>query len=149
MDHFSVHRCGMDGLVPLTRSGERLQLERKLMNQAMSPSAVRLWQPAVREEVRGLLAGLMAVPDEYVAQFKRYVTSLLMRDSTLIAISMAGSLIFRTVYGYHVRATNDPFIEAADAMMEMGEYAISGGWIVDYLPFREFATSAPQKCPYD
>ena len=41
------------------------------------------------------------------------------------------------MYGYRVQDAHDPLIEDADAMMEATEYAISGGWIVDYLPIRK------------
>lgn len=54
---------------------------------------------------------------------------------------MSGSLIFRTVYGYHVQESQDPYIEAADEMMAAAEYAVSGGWIVDYLPLRTLSSA--------
>ena len=47
----------MDRLVPLRRFGADHTLERKLMAQALSASAVARWRPSVERGVNTLLAG--------------------------------------------------------------------------------------------
>lgn len=64
-------RCNMGELVPLTRYGPRFKLERKLMNQVLSTSAINNWQPAVMKETLILLQQMLETPDEYVAHIRR------------------------------------------------------------------------------
>lgn len=66
----------MDGLVPLTRSGDRLKLDRRLMTTALSPSAVQFWRPTVVEEVAALLKGMLNAPDDFVLHFRRCVENI-------------------------------------------------------------------------
>ncbi|KAI0731161.1 cytochrome P450 [Earliella scabrosa] len=109
----------MGDLVPLTKYGERFKLERKLMNQALGLSAVEKWQPIVAKETHLLLSHLVQNPEGYLDSFKRF----------------AGSLIFTTIYGYHIAASRDPYIEAAEEFMEISSYAMTAGWVVDFLPW--------------
>lgn len=51
---------------------------------------------------------------------------------------MAGSLAFSVMYGYHVSQDHDPYVEAAEEFMQVSSYAMSAGWLVDFLPFRKF-----------
>jgi hypothetical protein len=49
---------------------------------------------------------------------------------------MAGSLIFSTLYGYHISGDNDPYVVAAEEFMEVSSYTATAGWLVDFFPFR-------------
>ena len=50
-------------------------------------------------------------------------------------VSMAASLIFKVVYGREVEDIHDPLVKCADELMKTTEYAGTGGWIVDFVPF--------------
>ena len=47
---------------------------------------------------------------------------------------MAGSLIFRVMYGYEVSETHDPFITGAEELMARSSSIITSPWLVDFLP---------------
>lgn len=49
---------------------------------------------------------------------------------------MAGSLIFSVLYGYKITSKEDPYLQLAEEFMTTSTYAISGGWVVDFVPFR-------------
>ncbi|OBZ73772.1 O-methylsterigmatocystin oxidoreductase [Grifola frondosa] len=111
--------CEMGNLIPLSRYGERFKLEQRLMSQALSPTAIGKWQPLVMKETYLLLKHILDFPKEYVPHLRR----------------MAGSLIFTTIYGYHVATDHDPYVEAAEEFMQISSYAITAGWLVDFMPF--------------
>ncbi|KAF9804068.1 hypothetical protein IEO21_09464 [Rhodonia placenta] len=111
--------CGMGDLVPLTRYGGRLRYERRLMQNALGPSAVEKWKRIVMKESYMLLQDLSASPEAYLSHIKR----------------MAASLIFATVYGYTSKSGDDPYVQSAEEFMEVSSHAITAGWIVDFLPF--------------
>lgn len=50
---------------------------------------------------------------------------------------MAGSLIFRVMYGYQVSKNHDPFITGAEELMVKSSWIISSPWLVDFVPMRE------------
>ncbi|EED77735.1 predicted protein [Postia placenta Mad-698-R] len=107
-------RCGMGDLVPLTRYGGRLRYERRLMQNALGPSAVEKWQRIVMKESYMLLQELSVSPEAYLSHIKR----------------MAASLIFATVYGYTIKSGDDPYVQCAEEFMEVSSYAITAGWII-------------------
>ncbi|KAJ3011616.1 hypothetical protein NUW54_g2117 [Trametes sanguinea] len=111
--------CELHDLVPLTKYSEKFKFERRLMNQALGLSAVEKWQPLVTAETHLLLLHLLRSPDTFVQDFQRY----------------AGSLIFSTIYGYHVEGIDDPYVKASEELMKISSWALMGGWAVDSLPW--------------
>ena len=51
---------------------------------------------------------------------------------------MAGALIFSTVYGYQVEANNDSYVAAAEEYLERSSATVTAGWLVDFIPIREY-----------
>ncbi|KAJ3554822.1 hypothetical protein NM688_g2905 [Phlebia brevispora] len=118
---------GMDRLIPLRRFGEDHKLERKLMNQALSATAVTKWRPTVTRGVYNLLLALLDEPSDFVAHFR----------------SMAGSLIFTVIYGYEIEKDHDPYVKLADELAQAMGNAIGLDWIVEFLPFLRFIPGLP------
>ncbi|OSD03114.1 cytochrome P450 [Trametes coccinea BRFM310] len=114
--------CELHDLVPLTKYNEKFKFERRLMNQALGFSAVEKWQPLVTAETHLLLLHLLRSPDTFVQDFRRY----------------AGSLIFSTIYGYHVEGIDDPYVKASEELMEVSSWAMMGGWAVDSMPWLKY-----------
>ena len=54
---------------------------------------------------------------------------------------MTSSLIFTTVYGYHIATNNDPYVAAAEEFMATSSYTVTAGWAVDLLPFCQLLPS--------
>ncbi|CDO68357.1 hypothetical protein BN946_scf184815.g4 [Trametes cinnabarina] len=114
---FGGEMCGFDDLVPLTKYGERFKLERKLMNQALGLSAVEKWQPLVERETHLLLQHLTKSPEAFAHHSKRF----------------AASLIFSTIYGYHIAENDDPYVKDSEEFMEASAKAMTGPWVVDFF----------------
>lgn len=110
--------CDMKDLAPLTRYGPRFQSQRRLMHSVLSTSAIDAWQSAVVQETNTLLRQILKHPDGYVSHINR----------------MAGSLIFRVMYGYQVSKNHDPFITGAEELMVKSSWIISSPWLVDFVP---------------
>ena len=51
-------------------------------------------------------------------------------------------MVFRMIYGYRVQTTHDPYVEAANEMMEKAESAMMAGWLVDFAEFRKLSFPA-------
>jgi len=138
-------RCGLGELVPLTPFGPRFKMERKLMSQSLSRRAVAKWEPYLLEEMQTFLKDLIATPDEFVSCLRRYATCIL--NSNFVHLfyipfsfflnsgnRMSGSLIFRAIYGYRAEKNNDPYVKAAEELMDISTYAITGPWLVNFVP---------------
>lgn len=50
---------------------------------------------------------------------------------------MAGSLVYRVMYGYQVLESEDPFIKSAEEFMVESSSVITAGWVVDFFPIRK------------
>jgi hypothetical protein len=130
----------MGDLAPLTKYGDRLNTERRLMNQVLSRPAIEKWHPVVMKEVHSLLKQVLDNPEEYLLHLRRYAhrkVGFAYLLNQLLAYRMAASLIFSTVYGYHIAEDNDPYVVAAEEFMDVSSYAVTAGWLVDFLPFRQ------------
>ena len=58
-------------------------------------------------------------------------------SETVTYVRLAGSIILNAVYGYHVQEHEDPLVHAAEELMKASETILQGGWLVDFLSFRE------------
>lgn len=58
-------------------------------------------------------------------------------SETMTYVRLAGSIILNAVYGYHVQDHEDPLVHAAEELMKTSETLLQGGWLVDFLTFRE------------
>jgi hypothetical protein len=45
------------------------------------------------------------------------------------------------VYGFEAMEIDDPHVLLAEEMMQLAEYAVIGGWLVDFFPSRTYYTS--------
>jgi hypothetical protein len=46
----------------------------------------------------------------------------------------SSSLSLRMVYGFEAMEIDDPHVLLAEEMMQLAEYAVIGGWLVDFFP---------------
>ncbi|KAF8075297.1 cytochrome P450 [Lyophyllum atratum] len=109
---------GMGDLTPIMRYGEKFQFGRRLMNQALSTRAVSKWERGIAEESHGLLRLLYNEPTNFIAHLNR----------------MAGSVVMMSMYGHRVVSDKDPYVALALELMDASTNAITGRWIIDFLP---------------
>ncbi|KAG6827501.1 hypothetical protein H0H92_011521 [Tricholoma furcatifolium] len=109
---------GMADLTPIMRYGEKFQFGRRLMNQALSTRAVSKWERGIAEESRAMLRLLHRAPTNFVDHLNK----------------MAGSIVMMSMYGHRVVSDDDPYVKLAIEFMEASTNAITGRWIIDFLP---------------
>ncbi|KAG6909526.1 hypothetical protein DXG01_017083 [Tephrocybe rancida] len=118
---------GMADLTPIMRYGEKFQFGRRLMNQALSTRAVSKWERGIAEESRAMLQLLHSAPTKFVDHLNK----------------MAGSIVMMSMYGHRVVADDDPYVNLAIEFMEASTNAITGRWIIDFLPIGPVAKYIP------
>ncbi|GBE84279.1 Multifunctional cytochrome P450 monooxygenase af510 [Sparassis crispa] len=114
--------CGCENMVAFTRYGDKSRRQRRLMQQALGVSAVRTYQPLLEIETAALLKRLLADPQDYVGNVRRY----------------AGGLTLLVMYGYRANSKDDQFLMLADTCVDLlSNHIASGGgiWLVDIFPF--------------
>ncbi|KAG6840481.1 hypothetical protein C0991_006424 [Blastosporella zonata] len=113
---------GMADLTPLVRYGEKFQFGRRLMNQALSTRAVIKWERGITEQSIGMLRLLQSDPSGFVGHLNK----------------MIGSMVMMSMYGHRVIADDDPYVTLAIEFMEASADAITGRWIIDFLPIAKY-----------
>ncbi|KAG6907564.1 hypothetical protein DXG01_008446 [Tephrocybe rancida] len=113
---------GMADLTPLVRYGEKFQFGRRLMNQALSTRAVTKWEQGIAEESRAMLKLLHMRPTEFIGHLNK----------------MTGAMVMMSMYGHRVIADDDPYVKLAIEFMEASADAITGRWIIDFLPIAKY-----------
>ncbi|KAG6915936.1 hypothetical protein DXG01_009202 [Tephrocybe rancida] len=113
---------GMADLTPLVRYGEKFQFGRRLMNQALSTRVVTKWEQGIAEESRAMLKLLHTRPTEFIGHLNK----------------MTGAMVMMSMYGHRVIADDDPYVKLAIEFMEASADAITGRWIIDFLPIAKY-----------
>ncbi|KAF5379371.1 hypothetical protein D9615_006580 [Tricholomella constricta] len=113
---------GMGDLTPIMHYGEKFQFGRRLMNQALSARAVSKWEGGIAEESHAMLRLLYSDPMKFTAHLNK----------------MAGSIVMMSMYGHRVVSDDDPYVNLAIEFMEASTNAITGRWIVDFLPLAKY-----------
>ncbi|KAF7309278.1 Cytochrome P450 [Mycena indigotica] len=115
---FSQELCGMDVLHPMTQYGADFREQRKFMKEALAPEVQRRHESLLNEEGRRLLRATYEDPEDTARHLRRFSTSFSLR----------------MVYGLPALEVDDPQVLLAEEMMALSEYALTGGWLVDFLP---------------
>ncbi|THH22534.1 hypothetical protein EUX98_g8161 [Antrodiella citrinella] len=113
--------CGCDNMVAFTRYGDKSRRQRRLMTQALNPTAIRTYQPLLEIETHTLLRAIATDPKNYLNYIRRY----------------AGGLTLLVIYGYQVKSENDPSLALATECVDIlsNQIASGGGiWPVDIFP---------------
>ncbi|KAJ7051779.1 cytochrome P450 [Mycena amicta] len=115
---FSQELCGMDVLHPMTQFGDDFRDQRKFMKEVLAPEVQRRHAGLLDEEARRLLKATFERPQDAARHLRRFSTSFALR----------------MVYGLPALEVDDPNVLLAEEMMALSEYAIVGGWAVDFIP---------------
>nr|GAT47942.1 cytochrome P450 [Mycena chlorophos] len=115
---FSQELCGLDVLHPMTPYGPDFREQRKFMKEVLAPEVQKRHEGLLAEEGRRLLRATFDNPKDAVRYLRRFSTSFALR----------------MVYGLPPLEIDDPDVLLAEEMMAVSEYAIVGGWAVDFIP---------------
>jgi len=115
---FSEELCGMKVLHPMTQYGEDFKQQRKLMKEVLAGDVIRRHEALLDDEGRRMLQGILKTPQECDRLLRRF----------------SSSLSLRMVYGFEAMEIDDPHVLLAEEMMQLAEYAVIGGWLVDFFP---------------
>ncbi|KAJ7080194.1 cytochrome P450 [Mycena belliarum] len=115
---FSEELCGMHVLHPMTQFGADFKDQRKFMKEVLAPEVLRNHEALLDDEGRRLLRSILATPNECDRHLRRF----------------SSSLSLRMVYGFEALEIDDPHVLLAEEMMQLAEYAVIGGWLVDFFP---------------
>ncbi|KAH9950731.1 cytochrome P450 [Amylocystis lapponica] len=113
--------CGCENMVAFTRYGDKLRRYRRLLQNALSVSAVRTYQPLIEYGTHTLLRRILTDPHDLHRNARHY----------------AGSLTLLVVYGYRTTSKEDPFLLLGEECMDLLANHIASGsglWLVDILP---------------
>jgi cytochrome P450 len=104
-------------------TGEKWRTHRRIGNQVLGPPAVKEIQPLVGKAVRQLLTQLLEKPNDFL-HHARYMT---------------GDIIMKMIYGIEVLPAEDPYIMAAQDILEkMTVASIPGTYWVDFMPILKY-----------
>ncbi|KAH9977454.1 cytochrome P450 [Russula compacta] len=115
---FSEEMCGMHVLHPMTQYGEDFRQQRKFMKEVLAGDVIRRHEPILDDEGKRMLQGIFQHPKECDRHLRRF----------------SSSLSLRMVYGFEAMEIDDPHVLLAEEMMQLAEYAVIGGWLVDFFP---------------
>ena len=111
-------------MVAFTRYGDKSRRQRRLMNMALSASAVKTYRPLLANESLSLLRRILADPKDYLGNIRRY----------------AGGLTLQSIYGYRAESNDDQYLTLGTECVDiLSNHIASGGgiWPVDVFPFCE------------
>lgn len=112
--------------------GKQWQVRRRLLHQALNPSALRLYKPVQQAEASRLCHALLAQPERYEALIDRFTSSV----------------VFSIAYGHRVDSMDAKIIRQR---LEFMQYAASlnvpGRYLAESLPFLKYVPNflAPWK----
>ena len=112
-------------MVAFTRYGDQMKRQRKLMQRALSPSAIPKYHSLLEMETPLFLKRLLQNPEDYTTPIKQY----------------AGGLTLLVMYGHQVKSDEDVFIQLADHCVDLLANKIASGvgiWPVDVFPMCTF-----------
>ncbi|KAF7300144.1 Cytochrome P450 [Mycena kentingensis (nom. inval.)] len=115
---FSGELCGLNILHPLSQYGDDFKAQRRFMKEVVAPDVLRSHWTLLEEEARRMCRAVWEDPASAVKHLRRSSTSFALR----------------MVYGLPPLQLDDPKVRLAEEMMHISEYAIVGGWIVDFIP---------------
>ncbi|KAJ7637836.1 cytochrome P450 [Mycena rosella] len=115
---FSEQMCGMNVLHPMTNFGEDFKNQRKFMKEVLAAEHLRNHEALLDEEGRRMLQSIFQTPNDCDRHLRRF----------------SSSFSLRMVYGFEAMEIDDPHVLLAEEMMQLAEYAVIGGWIVDFIP---------------
>ncbi|KAJ6555588.1 cytochrome P450 [Mycena vulgaris] len=115
---FSEELCGMHVLHPMTQFGDDFKEQRKFMKEVLAGDVIRKHEALLDEEGRRLLQSIFGAPKDCDRHLRRF----------------SSSLSLRMVYGFEAMEIDDPHVLLAEEMMQLAEYAVIGGWLVDFFP---------------
>ncbi|KAH8103320.1 cytochrome P450 [Cristinia sonorae] len=117
--------CGCENMVAFQRYGDKMRRQRRLMQQALNPTAIRTYQPLLEIETHTLLRSIASDPKNYLDYVRKY----------------AGSLTLFVIYGYQVKTKDDPCLMLAEECVDIlsNQIASGGGiWPVDIIPALQY-----------
>lgn len=100
--------------------GEMFRSSRKLLNYALNTRTARTYWPIQENAVHVLLDRLLETPQNFREHIKR----------------TSSSITLKVAYGYSLKE-NDSVLDLVERAAYSFGRAISGGYYVDYLPFRK------------
>lgn len=115
---------GIHASTLLAPYGETFRRSRKLLNTALNSRTARTYWPIQESAVHAYVNRLLTKPEDFREHIKR----------------SSGSIILRVAYGYSPKE-NDPVLPLVERATDSFGRAVSGGYWVDYLPFRKWLLS--------
>ncbi|KZT03453.1 cytochrome P450 monooxygenase [Laetiporus sulphureus 93-53] len=111
---------GWKAIFTLMSTDTHFRRHRKWMQNAFQDKAALFrYRPVQQREVFVLLAGLLAAPERYSAQFRRF----------------AAATIVEIAYGHTVKSDDDEYVRMAErALIEVTTHGSPGGTLLDLLP---------------
>ncbi|KAK0462179.1 cytochrome P450 [Armillaria novae-zelandiae] len=101
------------------RYSDRWRVHRRVFHQYFQPRAVPDYYPAQTKATYVMLQQFLKSPNEFEHHVRHH----------------SGSIIMKTVYGYDIDPSGDPFVDLGDRGMEsVRRTANVGSFLVDYIP---------------
>lgn len=100
--------------------GEAFRKARRVLNSALNSRVAKTYWPIQEGEVHSYLKRLLESPEHFREHIKR----------------TSGGIILKVAYGYSLEKSNDPVLPLVEAATDSFGRAVTGGHIVDYIPFR-------------
>ncbi|KAG9086855.1 hypothetical protein FRC07_012971 [Ceratobasidium sp. 392] len=134
--------------------GDRWKEHRRMMHAWLQKGATRSFQQSQEQQTRMLLVRLLTSSEDIQDELYRWVATWLMYKSPadLILSSLASHLIsfgrtiaatlLRSVYGYHLKTLNDPFVVGAKTAIDnLARAAMSTDFLVNAFPALSYLPS--------
>lgn len=105
------------------------------MKEVLGIDVLRKHESLLDEEGSRLLQAIYSTPIEFDRHLRRLLHDQFNAKVKLLRWSrFSSSLSLRLVYGFEAMDIDDPHILLAEEMMQLSEYAVIAGWLVDFFP---------------